>query len=198
MAQRTLISESIFTGNILSHNHSFYVCPGGIWKKQIQRWSHTTEIEMCSVHWFGTVESFTKEYGQVCGTAEIYVSKAGHGTKNKEPTFQSTCPQRAAPCWVPKVSRCMTDHYWSALDLRLQEALRSHFQDSHMPDARLYSLAKLQQFSKNACNSKHFSLNRPVFVELGVTGTFPDNSTPIYSAHPRSLGGTTPLTHRYA
>lgn len=66
------------------------------------------------------------------------------------------------------------------------------------PDVRLYSLAKLWQFSKNACNSKHFSLNRSVFVALGVTGTFPDSSAPAGSARPRSPGGTTPLTHEHS
>lgn len=66
-----------------------------------------------------------------------------------------------------------------------------------MPDARLYSSSKLQQFSKNACNSKHFSLKRSVFVDLGITGTFPDGSTPISSVHPKSLDDTTPLTHGY-
>lgn len=123
--------------------------------------------------------------------------KLGTAPKTRNPPSRAHALDELPPCWVPKVSRCRTGHYWSALDLRLQGALRSHFQDSHMPDARLYSLAKLQQFSKNACNSKHFSLNRPVFVEPGVAGTFPDNSTPIYFAHPRSLDGTTSLTHRY-
>lgn len=100
-------------------------------------------------------------------------------------------------CWVPKISWCRAGHYQSAWDLRLQKALRSCSQGSHMPDARLYSSSKLQQFSKNACNSKYFSLKRAVFVDLGITGTFSDSSTPISSVHPKSWDGTTPLTHGY-
>lgn len=100
-------------------------------------------------------------------------------------------------CGILKVSWSRAGHYRSAWDLRLQEALGSCSQGSHMPDARLYSLARLQQFSKNACNSKYFSLNRSVFADLGITGTFPDSSTPISSICPASVDGATPLTHRY-
>lgn len=79
--------------------------------------------------------------------------------------------------------------------LRSEAAGGTEITFPRQPDARLYSLAKLWQFSKNACNSKHFSLNRSVFVALGVAGTFPDSSSPAGSARPRSPGGTTPLTH---
>lgn len=82
--------------------------------------------------------------------------------------------------------------------LRSEAAGGTEITFPRQPDARLYSLAKLWQFSKNACNSKHFSLNRSVFVALGVAGTFPDSSAPAGSARPRSPGGTTPLTHGHS
>lgn len=165
-------------------------------KKQAQRRSHSAELEMCSVHWFGTVEDIYEEYSYTHGNSEIYSSKAEHGTKPKEPTFQNASLRWAALNMSTQSLLVQGRPYQSALDLRLQGALSSLFQNSHVPGARLYSLAKLQQFSKNACNSKHFSLNRSLFVQFGVIGTFPDN-TSFNSVHPRSLGGTTPLTHVY-
>lgn len=140
---------------------------------------------------------YSHTWGWVSGTSEIYSSETGKSTKHKEPTFQSTSPRWDAPLLSAQSLLMQGRPLSVSWDLRLQEALRSRSRDSHTPDARLYSLAKLQQFSKNACNSKHFSLNRSVFVDLGVTGTFPDSSTPISSVHPKSLDGTTPLTHRY-
>lgn len=121
---------------------------------------------------------------------EIPVSKAGKGTTRSP--FQNTLPGWAL---------------WSSQSLLMQGrplsvSLRSETPRGigimfHMPDARLYSPARLQQFSKNACNSKYFSLNRSMFADLGITGTFPDTCTPISSICPESLGGATPQTQRY-
>lgn len=111
--------------------------------------------------------------------SEISVSKAGKGTKYKEPL-----PEHIA--WVgcssvefsksPDAGQATL----SAWDLRLQEALGSCSQGSHMPDARLYSPARLQQLSKNACNSKYFSLNRSVFATLASLEHF--QTAPLPSA----------------
>lgn len=164
--------------------------------------SQTVGIETCSVCCCGTVQGFAKEYTHTC-EAEYLEPVRSASLKLETSSNTRNSPSRANPldglrfCWVPKVSWCRTSHYRSAWDLRLQEALRSRSQDSHTPAARLYYLAKLQQFSKNACNSKHFSLNRYVFVDLGITGTFPNCSTPIGSVHPKSVDGTTRLTYRY-
>lgn len=106
--------------------------------------------------------------------------KIGKGTKHKEPLPEHIAWVGCSFMEFSKVSWCRAGHCQSAWDLRLQEALGSCSQGSHVPDARLYSLARLQQFSKNASNYKYFSLNRSMFADLGISGTFP--TVPLPSA----------------
>lgn len=145
---------------------------------------------------FRTDKEYSHTRGWVSGFWNICLqSWTGHQTQGNP--SRTHCLGGLLLCGVLKVSWCRAGHYRSAWDLKLQEALGSCSQGSHKPDARLYPLATLQQFSKNACNSKYFSLDRSVFADLGITGTFPDSSTPISSIYPEYLDGATPLTHRY-
>lgn len=112
--------------------------------------------------------------------SEISVSKDWKGHQTQGTPSRAHCLGGLLLYGVLKVSWCRAGHCQSAWDLRLQEALGSCSQGSHVPDARLYSLARLQQFSKNASNYKYFSLNRSMFADLGISGTFP--TVPLPSA----------------